>query len=669
KMSFLSLYRKYRPENFNDLIGQDQVKITLKNALKNDRVAHAYLFAGPRGTGKTSTAKVFAKSLNCANPSPDFEPCGECNSCQRIEKGNSLDVIEIDAASNRGIDEIRELREKVKFYPGEGQYKVYIIDEVHMLTKGAFNALLKTLEEPPESVVFILATTEPHEVITTIMSRCQRFDFTLLTLSNLKKRLKYIAEAEGYEIEKEALDILARSARGGMRDAISLLDQAISFSDGRLSVEQISRMLGRIDKSDLKDFLLYLSREESQPALELLNKQLESGLGIERFSDELIEYCRELLLIKECGIDSGILEYSRSYLEEIASVAANLSTKKITRIIDEFASLKQKLRSSARPRLQLEISVIKLSSRGSSGSSLEARLSELEFKLDSILKSRDSSGVASSDFKKKINAQKSSDGTNVEAKKQSSVQSQADSAETADENLKIKKEKSEQEKAEPKEISAEQSPQKESVQQSDTAGGDLSLEMVKENWARVLNETRQLDISVQALLREGAPAAVDGKTIIIAFPESKKFHYKGAASNKDLVARVIRNVLNEAVEIEFKLGSKKKLADQVKASQKNSEASTDLKVDIDLVEDHRADSAQSDNNDLDSETAAEEIEKSSKKLEQNLKKDNLQTEEPASQTAEAAEQAGDLDIESLARIFSGEIIEVDQSILENRGGN
>ena len=369
-MSFLSLYRKYRPENFNDLIGQDQVKITLKNALKNDRVAHAYLFAGPRGTGKTSTAKVFAKSLNCANPSAEFEPCGECNSCQRIEKGNSLDVIEIDAASNRGIDEIRELREKVKFYPGEGQYKVYIIDEVHMLTKGAFNALLKTLEEPPESVVFILATTEPHEVITTIMSRCQRFDFTLLTLSDLKKRLQYIAEAEGYEIDREALDILARSARGGMRDAISLLDQAISFSDGRLSADEISRMLGRIDKSDLKEFLLYLSREQSQQALQLLNKQLDSGLGIERFSEELIEYCRELLLIKECGIDSGILEYSRSYLEEIASVAANLSTKKITRIIDEFASLKQKLRSSARPRLQLEISVIKLSSKGSSGLSL-----------------------------------------------------------------------------------------------------------------------------------------------------------------------------------------------------------------------------------------------------------------------------------------------------------
>ena len=595
-MSFLSLYRKYRPENFNDLIGQDQVKQTLKNALKNDRVAHAYLFAGPRGTGKTSAAKVFAKSLNCADPSPDFEPCGKCNSCRRIEKGNSLDVIEIDAASNRGIDEIRELREKVKFYPGEGKKKVYIIDEVHMLTKGAFNALLKTLEEPPESVVFILATTEPHDVITTIMSRCQRFDFSLLTLSDLKKRLKYIAEAEGYEIDKESLDILARSARGGMRDAISLLDQAISFSDGQLNVEEISRMLGRIDKSDLKEFLLYLSREESQQALELLNKQLESGLGIERFSDELIEYCREMLLIKECGIDSGILEYSRSYLEEIAAAASNLSTKEITNIIDEFASLKDKLRSSARPRLQLEISVIKLSSRGSSDSSLEARLSELEFKLDNFLNDRDKS------------------------------------------NQPQFSEKTESDQAKKREVKTEKRKKAVQTEQKNEAAAAVSLAQVKDNWAEVLNQTRQLDISVQALLKEASPAAVEGKTVVIAFPAGKKFHYKGAASNKALIARVMRNVLNEAVDLEFQLGAKKKINDKQESTDSAVQKET-----VDLVED------------------------SSSNIEEH--QDSSQKESAPQSKDKEIERTDDLDIDDLARIFSGEIIEVDQSILENRGGN
>ncbi len=621
-MSFLSLYRKYRPENFNDLIGQDQVKQTLKNALKNDRVAHAYLFAGPRGTGKTSTAKVFAKSLNCANPSPNFEPCGECNSCQRIEKGNSLDVIEIDAASNRGIDEIRELREKVKFYPGEGKYKVYIIDEVHMLTKGAFNALLKTLEEPPESVVFILATTEPHEVITTIMSRCQRFDFTLLTLNNLKQRLEYIAASEGYEIEKEALDILARSARGGMRDAISLLDQAISFSDGQLSAEKITRMLGRINKTDLKQFLVHLSKKQSQQALELLNKQLESGLGIERFSDELIEYCRELLLIKECGIDSGILEYSRSYLEEIASAAANLSTKEITQIIDEFASLKEKLRSSARPRLQLEISVIKLSSRESSGSGLEARLSEIEFKLNNLLTNKDNSN-----FKKELTAKKSELGSaavddNIQKNKEESTNDSSDQ----------QKAQIEEDSQSKKEIEPKTPAVKENGKSDSSAGtGNLSLEQVKDNWGRVLNEIRQLDVSVQALLREGEPLAVDKKTVTVAFPETKKFHYKGAVSNKALISRVLRNVLNEAVELELQLGAKKKELNEARTNQAK-------KNDADIVED----SSNSQN--------------------------NKKTKTPASKSKENDNFAGDLDIENLARIFSGEIIEVDQSILENRGG-
>ncbi len=713
-MSFLSLYRKYRPENFNDLIGQDHVVQTLKNALKNDRVAHAYLFAGPRGTGKTSTAKVFAKALNCSKPGADFEPCGECSSCQRIDNGSSLDVIEIDAASNRGIDEIRELREKVKFYPGEGKYKVYIIDEVHMLTKGAFNALLKTLEEPPDSVVFILATTEPHKVITTIMSRCQRFDFSLLTLSDIKMRLQYIVNKEGYEIAPESLDILARSARGGMRDGISLLDQAISFSDGSLDSEEIGRMLGRINKDQLKEFLVYLSKKKSQKALKLLDEQLESGLGIERFSDELISYCRELLLIKECGINSGILEYSQNYLDELAETASQLSTAKITDIIDEFASLKQKLRSSARPRLQLEISVIKLSSKEKSNS-LEARLSELEYKLNSILAEHSSKKSAAADTaldfnegtaqaeiaksqdsraeKRKKSFDKKSykkDGRshpgagNESAQKKSGADNfSAESEKKAAKNEKKEKQRQDsnqanEQKSKPEPTSEEVSSTAEmSADQQSSAPSDLSIKKVKNYWAKTLNQIRQIDISVQALLREGEPTAVEGKKIIISFAEGKKFHYKGAQSNKALITKVLRNILNEAVELEFIYGEYKK-----KSQNDNLADSKQLRQQEESEADR--DEAQHTEHNKNSKARKNDFQVKSNKINHRDENNSSKTEPELNNDSKEASAREDKDFknknrdsgkkdsitaEEIAGIFSGEIIEVDKSILENRGGS
>jgi len=720
-MSFLSLYRKYRPENFNDLIGQDHVVQTLKNALKNDRVAHAYLFAGPRGTGKTSTAKVFAKALNCSNNSADFEPCGKCSSCQRIDNGSSLDVIEIDAASNRGIDEIRELREKVKFYPGEGKYKVYIIDEVHMLTKGAFNALLKTLEEPPDSVVFILATTEPHKVITTIMSRCQRFDFSLLTLKDIKKRLQYIVNKEGYEIDPEALDILARSARGGMRDGISLLDQAISFSDGSLDAEEIGRMLGRVNKDQLKEFLVYLSNRKSQKALKLLDKQLESGLGIERFSDELISYCRELLLIKECGIKSGILEYSENYLDELAETASQLSTAKITDIIDEFASLKQKLRSSARPRLQLEISVIKLSSKEKSNS-LETRLSELEYKLNSILannsKKENFAAGKALDFNESITRSEMQQGKDFQDEKRkqsfdkknykedSSSQSAASNEyghkkEKSDNKLsanlqkeaeqKEEKEKQSQQfeqrdkkKSKPKNKSKENSPTADMRAEESSGASNLSLKKVKNYWAKVLKQIRQIDISVQALLREGEPTAVEGKKIIISFAEGKKFHYKGAQSNKSLITKVLRNILNEAVELEFVYGEYKKKSQNENLRDKDKFSKS---------EKNEVEEVRSTNNNFNN-SRTQKADNQHQKNENTVSKNDAEIKSDQKEPAERAnydransgrankdfknknkdasrepEKKDSITLEEIAGVFSGEIIEVDKSILENRGGS
>src|SRR6056297_1376694 len=310
-MPSLSFYRKYRPQKFNEIIGQPAVTKTLLNAIENDRISHAYLFAGPRGTGKTSTAKVLAMAVNCQNDE-SHEPCGHCESCQRISLGNSIDVIEIDAASNRGIDEIRELREKVKFYPGESKYKVYIIDEVHMLTRGAFNALLKTLEEPPDNVIFILATTEPHKVISTILSRCQRFDFSLLSVSNIVKRLEDICEKEKVDYEDDALNLIAHSSNGGMRDAISILDQAISFTNGDITAHKLRDMLGKIEKGVLRDYVKYVADNNTSDALELINNLIEKGKGVSRFVNDLIEHIRQLLLIRECGINNDLIEFPPS---------------------------------------------------------------------------------------------------------------------------------------------------------------------------------------------------------------------------------------------------------------------------------------------------------------------------------------------------------------------
>jgi DNA polymerase III subunit gamma/tau len=358
-MGFLSLYRKYRPRSFNDLVGQDHIVRTLKNALENNRIAHAYLFAGPRGTGKTSTAKVFAKALNCVH-GPTAEPCGECDNCRKIQSGQSIDVIEIDAASNRGIDEIRDLREKIKYYPTEGKYKVYIIDEVHMLTKGAFNALLKTLEEPPENVVFILATTEPHQVIGTILSRCQRFDFSLLSLPNIISRLKYICQEEDVKYSEEALQIIAHSSNGGLRDAISLLDQAISYTNANLTIDEVRQMLGKVDDLFFRQFFEQIIDKKTASALEKVNQLINGGYGIPVFINDLIEHVRQLLLIKECGVDTVLFELTKERLQSLEQEARKMSTGRLINIIEILTDMEKDLNYSDQPQLIVELGIVKM---------------------------------------------------------------------------------------------------------------------------------------------------------------------------------------------------------------------------------------------------------------------------------------------------------------------
>ena len=275
-MAYVALYRRWRPESFADLVGQEHISRTLSRAVTSGQTSHAYLFTGPRGTGKTSTAKILARALNCAE-GPTLTPCGVCDSCRSISDGSSMDVFEIDAASNRGIDEIRDLRESVKFAPTEGHYKIYIIDEVHMLTTEAFNALLKTLEEPPERVIFILATTEPHKVPATIQSRCQRYDFHRITVTEIRDRLLYVCKESDIAAEEDALDIIAAQADGGMRDALSILDQCMALAEGTLTAERVQEALGLVGRAWIRRMAGEIAARDAAALIAQLSELLQSG--------------------------------------------------------------------------------------------------------------------------------------------------------------------------------------------------------------------------------------------------------------------------------------------------------------------------------------------------------------------------------------------------------
>ena len=292
-MAYQALYRKWRPQKFDDMVGQTAVTKTLKNAIIHHKTSHAYLFTGPRGTGKTSAAKIFAKAINCLNPQ-DGEPCNDCLLCKGITEGTIGDVIEIDAASNNGVEEIRDIRDKARYAPTQATYKVYIIDEVHMLSTGAFNALLKTLEEPPKNVIFILATTEPHKIPATIISRTQRFDFRRITNDEIIQRLRYILEQEEIAYEEEALSVIARCANGGMRDALSLLDQVISFSDDKVSFEQAIQVSGSLTDDLMIEFIRLLTQQQAQAALLQLQDLLLLGKEASRLIEEWLEFSRDL---------------------------------------------------------------------------------------------------------------------------------------------------------------------------------------------------------------------------------------------------------------------------------------------------------------------------------------------------------------------------------------
>ena len=351
-MAYQALYRKWRPQKFEDMVGQTAVTKTLKNAIIHHKTSHAYLFTGPRGTGKTSAAKIFAKAINCLNPQ-DGEPCNECLLCKGITEGTIGDVIEIDAASNNGVEEIRDIRDKARYAPTQATYKVYIIDEVHMLSTGAFNALLKTLEEPPKNVIFILATTEPHKIPATIISRTQRFDFRRITNDEIIQRLRYILEQEEIAYEEEALSVIARCANGGMRDALSLLDQVTSFSDDKVSFEQAIQVSGSLTDDLMIEFVRLLTQQQAQAALLQLQDLLLLGKEASRLIEEWLEFSRDLLVAKQTGDMIGRSEAFVAFAKEVEEAF-------LYRFMDALNQTQQEMRFTTKPTISLEVFTIKM---------------------------------------------------------------------------------------------------------------------------------------------------------------------------------------------------------------------------------------------------------------------------------------------------------------------
>lgn len=499
-MGYVAMYREWRPKNFADIIGQNHINRTLQNALESNRIAHAYLFCGPRGTGKTSTAKVLAKALNCLDKQ-GVEPCNKCENCRQINQGSSMDVLEIDAASNRGIDEIRDLREKVKFAPSEGKYKVYIIDEVHMLTNEAFNALLKTLEEPPRYVIFVLATTEPHKIPLTIMSRCQRFDFRRISLQDIIDRLKFIGDQQALAISEEALFLIAKTAEGGMRDALSILDQCISFGGNQVEATTVHIVVGTVSNALISQVIFAATNGDVTAALQAVDTLNKEGKDLRQFLRDLIDYCRDLILVSVCPNPAEIVRTSVNDLTRLQELSSSFNQEEIMGIIGIFTETEQGMRWTTQPRLVLELGIIKaVQFKGSQDlATILQRMEELEQKVIQLQTNPIQGGAP--------------------PKAPSTVRTSA---------------------ARGKKHPVELEP-----------GEEKLLVTIQHNWPEVLELVKKQRRAAQALLVEGRPFHVQGGNLTLLFKDEYAFHRDKIeqTDNKLAVEQALSKVMGQQLQL------------------------------------------------------------------------------------------------------------------------
>jgi DNA polymerase-3 subunit gamma/tau len=512
-MVYQALYRVWRPQSFQDVVGQEHITRTLQNALLHEKITHAYLFSGPRGTGKTSAAKIIAKAINCER-APVSEPCNQCDACRTITNGSNPDVFEIDAASNNGVDEIRDIRDKVKFAPSSVRYKVYIIDEVHMLSIGAFNALLKTLEEPPQHVVFILATTEPHKIPLTIISRCQRFDFKRISAGSIVNRMKTIVQEQQVSIDEDALLAVARAADGGMRDALSLLDQAIALSDEQVTLDNVLMITGAVSQQFLMTLVQAIQNQQVPIALQALDELMNQGKDPKRFIEDIIYFYRDILLFQSSPELEDILVRVKVD-ESFKELAQEIRVDRIYEVIDILNKCQQEMKWTNHPKILLEIAIVQLSQHEPKS------LPDVDLLVQRLR-----------DLEKEV-AQLKEKGITVSA-------SSTEAAVTQKEQRTQKANKSSYRVP----VGRAMEVLKQATRQD--------LNQIKGNWGNMLEQLRkQNKVSHAALLSESEPVAASEKAFILSF--KFEIHCKMAAENTNSVRDNLEGILLDIVGKKYEM--------------------------------------------------------------------------------------------------------------------
>ncbi|MDD5668788.1 MAG: DNA polymerase III subunit gamma/tau [Candidatus Omnitrophica bacterium] len=540
-MAYVVFALKWRPQNFDEIVGQDHIVVDLKGAIEKDRVAHAYLFAGPRGVGKTSTARILAKALNCKNRKGP-NPCGTCSSCVEITQGSSLDVIEIDGASNRGIDEIRALRENVKFSPTQGKFKIYIIDEVHQITTDGFNALLKTLEEPPPFVKFIFATTSSHKVMPTILSRCQRLDFRRISTMELIEQLDKIVKAEGMDVDQKVLAAIARASDGALRDAESILDQLIAFSKGKVTLEDINSMLGLVEQDVLFEITEAVTNKDAAKALRLLNTMIDNGKDPGVFLNNLIDHFRNLMIAKVAQADAQLIDLPHDVCEKLLQQSRKIALETILSNFTILINAQEMAKRLDSVRIALEVSLVRLSHPAQGTESVKPVNSSSVQPKEKSSRQYTTPAVSRPVFPPRDTPVREQGIKPAPPAKNKRPEINAEDEQdllTMGGNI----------------SSLEKDPVDDLEEKKQTIATAVSItrESVKSEWENLISQLSRVKMSVATYLNEGTVVSLEGHALTIAFPKHCSLHKESleGKENKALIERTLAELINGHVRVHF----------------------------------------------------------------------------------------------------------------------